>query len=541
MSGTVFDVALIGYGPVAKVLAMMLARQGRSVAIFERFPEPYTLPRAVCIDHELYRVLHAAGFAREVENVTQPAPLYQWFNADWQMLLEIDWTQESISGGPEVNFVHQPTLEASLDAAVQRQPTIALHRGWEGIGLAQDDDQVTVDVRHATTGEVKSIRCRYLVGVDGANSFVREALGIAREDLGFEADWLVIDMLLNEGLDHASLGIPAAGQYCNPVRPTTIVPGGIQNGRICRRWEFMRLPHETKADLESTEAVWRLLGRWVKPDQAELVRHTIYTFRSLVADQWRVGRVFLAGDAAHLMPPFMGQGMCAGMRDAWNLSWKLGLVMDGKADASLLDTYMAERRPHVTDIIKASIYLGQIICIADPAKAAERDRVFLEGAAPPPPPFPSLVRGLLHDPASDPLAGKLSPHGTVKSGERTGRFDDIVAPGFTILSRAGDPRTALAVGQRAFLASIGARFVVLEEPPPGATGGPHSMLDLDGKFIPFMAGHGVAALVVRPDFYIFGSAPTLADLGRVIDALQDAAASHGMATATAPQPERVSA
>lgn len=537
MSGTVFDVALIGYGPVAKVLAMMLARQGRSVAIFERFPEPYTMPRAVCIDHELYRVLHAAGFAHEVENVTQPAPLYQWFNADWKMLLEIDWTQESISGGPEVNFVHQPTLEASLDAAVQRQANVALHRGWEGIGLDQDDDQVTVEVRHTGTGEVKSVRCRYLVGVDGANSFVREALGITREDLGFEADWLVIDMLLNEGLDHASLGIPAAGQYCNPMRPTTIVPGGIQNGRVCRRWEFMRLPHETKADMESTEAVWRLLGRWVKPDQAELVRHTIYTFRSLVADRWRVGRVFLAGDAAHLMPPFMGQGMCAGMRDAWNLSWKLGLVLDGKADESLLDTYMAERRPHVTDIIRASIYLGQIICIADPEKAAERDRAFLEGTAPPPPPFPSLVQGLLHDPASDPLAGKLSPHGTVKYGGRTGRFDDLVAPGFTILSRAGDPRATLTQGQRAFLASIGANLVSLEAPSSASTS--PATLDLDSKFIPFMDGHGVAALVVRPDFYIFGSARTLADLGPVVDALQAAAERHGMAAE--PAAERVGA
>ncbi len=526
MSSTMVDVALIGYGPVSKVLSMMLARQGRSVAVFERFPEAYALPRAVCIDHELYRVLHTAGFAREVEAVTQPAPLYQWFNADWKLLLEIDWTQESISGGPDVHFVHQPTLEASLDAAVGKHPNISVHRGWEGIGLSQTPDHATVEIRSTVNGETKTVDCRYLVGVDGANSFVRESLGITRDDLGFEADWLILDMLLNEGLTHESLGIPAAGQYCNPVRPTTIVPGGMQNGRVCRRWEFMRLPHETKADMESTEAVWRLLGRWVKPDQAELVRHTIYTFRSLLANQWRVGRVLLAGDAAHLMPPFMGQGMCAGMRDAWNLSWKLGLILDGKAAPSLLDTYMEERRPHVTDIIRASIYLGQIICIADPEKAAERDRAFLGGTAPPPPHFPSLVQGLLHEPSSDPLAGKLSPHGTVTSGGRTGRYDDLIEPGFTIVSRAGDARAALGAGQKTFLEAIGATFVSVTDQQ---TSDASSLIDVDGKFIPFLTSHGVEAIIVRPDFYIFGSAPTLADLGGVVDALRHATKSYGIA------------
>jgi 3-(3-hydroxy-phenyl)propionate hydroxylase/flavoprotein hydroxylase len=222
----------------------------------------------------------------------------------------------------------------------------------------------------------------------------------------------------------------------------------------------------------------------------------------------------------------MGQGMCAGMRDAWNLSWKLGLVLDGKARESLLDTYTAERRPHVTDIIKASIYLGQIICIADPDKAAERDRAFLDGTAPPPPPFPSLVEGLLHDPASDPLAGKLSPHGTVSMKGRTGRFDDLVAPGFTLLSRAGDVGRALDARQRALLAAVGARIVTIADAQ--SADDQADIIDLDGKFVPFMASHGVAAMLVRPDFYIFGSAATLADLGAVVDALEAAARAHGI-------------
>lgn len=524
MSDEMFDVVQIGWGPVSKVLAMMLARQGRRVAVFERHATPYTMPRAVCIDHEMYRTLHAAGFAAEVEAVCDPAPLYQWFNADWKKLLEIDWTQESISGGPEVNFVHQPTLEAALDRAVRARPEVEVNLGWQAVRLSQTADYAEVDVKNVTTGEIRTVRGRYIVGCDGANSFVRESLGIGREDLGFEADWLVIDMLLNEGLTHESLGIPAAGQYCNPVRPTTIVPGGIQNGRVCRRWEFMRLPHETRADMESTEAVWRLLGRWVKPDQAELVRHTIYTFRSLIAEQWRVGRVLLAGDAAHLMPPFMGQGMCAGFRDAWNISWKLGRVLDSEADDSLLDTYMPERRPHVTEIIKASIFLGQIICVPDPEKAAERDRAFLSGEVPPPPPFPWLTEGFLHDPSRDPLAGRLSPHGHVRDGERTARFDDVAGTRFHVISR-GDARAALTPDQRATLERLGA--VCIDVGPPDDTRD-GTVVDLDGKFVPFMREAGVAAMIVRPDYYVFGSSASLAGLAGVVDALDAAAARYGM-------------
>jgi 2-polyprenyl-6-methoxyphenol hydroxylase-like FAD-dependent oxidoreductase len=379
-----FDVIQIGYGPVSKASALFLESKGWTVGIFEKFAEVYPLPRAVCIDHELFRVLHAAGLGDVADKVCNDAPTYRWFNADWQELLAIDWAAGSISGGSEVNFIHQPSFKWAMDAHVKASDKVTLNLHCQAVAVRQDADFVTVTIRDMKSGAMRDYTARYLIGIDGANSFVRESLGITRIDLGFEADWLVIDFALNDGLTARDLGIPECGQYANPVRPTTIVPGGLEaDGRVLRRWEFMRLPHETKEEMLEEAKVWDLLNAWIKPDQGELVRHTVYSFRSLVAERFQQGRIFLAGDAAHVMPPFMGQGMCAGLRDVWNLAWKLDLVLQGKADAALLETYTPERAPHVTDVIKISMFLGSIICMPDPEEARKRDEMFLGGNAPP--------------------------------------------------------------------------------------------------------------------------------------------------------------
>lgn len=499
-----YDVIQIGYGPVSKASALFLARMGWTVGVFERFAEVYPLPRAVCIDHELYRVLHAAGLGDVATKVCSDAPVYRWFNADWQQLLAIDWAAGSVSGGSEVNFIHQPTFESEMDVRVKAADGIGLFFNAEAVAVRQDADHVTVTIRDTKTGTSRDVTARYLIGIDGANSTVRDALGIKRQDLGFEADWLVIDFALNNGLTARDLGIPLCGQYCNPLRPTTIVPGGIEaDGRECRRWEFMRLPHETRDEMNQEAKVWELLNDWIKPDQGELIRHTVYTFRSLVADTFQQGRVFLAGDAAHVMPPFMGQGMCAGLRDVWNLAWKLDLVMKGQADPALLRTYTAERAPHVTDVIKISMFLGSIICMPDPEAAAKRDAMFLGGDAPKPAPFPILTDGLLQrDTAGVVLApaGELSPHGAVRSEGKTGRFDAVVPPGF-ILVVAAD--LAVDAGVKQSCAALGLRLVVVADRRFAGDG---QIGDTQGQFGRFMAQHGIQAMLIRPDFYLFGGA-----------------------------------
>ena len=521
-----YDVVQIGYGPVSEIMALALARQGRKVAVFERWSERFPLPRAVCIDHELYRVLSALGMSKELPSVSHAGPQYRWFNAEWKELLAIDWSAESISGGPEVNFVHQPTLEKMFEDVVQACPNVDLHLGWEAIEATQTDDYAQLVVRDVSTGATRIVRSKYLIGADGANSLVRQAIGSTQEDRGFEADWLVIDVLPNEGV---VLDIPPAAQYCNPLRPTTIVPAGVKDGRYFRRWEFMRLPHETREDLEHEHVAWDLLAPWVQRDQATIVRHKVYTFRSLLANTWRKGRMLIAGDAAHVMPPFMGQGMCAGLRDDWNLAWKLNLVLDGKADDSLLDTYQLERRPHVSDVIDLSMYLGKIICIPDTQKAAERDEAFFGGKVPPPPAFPSLTDGILRrgdDGVVRAPAGLLSPHGTVRVGNQTGRFDDVVGLGFVLVSRSAAAESALGGRQRSFLDEIGAKRVVVVA--PGAEADRTALLDLDGKFIPYMEQHGFDTMLIRPDFYVYGVAAHASEVNQLVDDLAADLYRHGV-------------
>ena len=511
-----FDIIQIGYGPVSKISALFLERLGWRVGIFERFAEVYPLPRAVCVDHELFRVMHAAGLGEIANTVTSPAPVYRWYNAEWKQLLAVDWTQGSVSGGNEVNFIHQPSYERALDEEIKRRPLVGLHFSSEAVAIEQDEDRVVVTIRDTATGEDRAYTCRYLIGVDGANSFVRQSLGIDRTDLGFEADWLVIDFALKDGLTARDLGIPECGQYCNPLRPTTIVPGGIDNGRVCRRWEFMRLPHETREEMMEEKKVWELLSAWIKPDQGELVRHTVYTFRSLVANRWRQGRVFLAGDAAHVMPPFMGQGMCAGLRDTWNLAWKLDRVMSGAADPSLLDTYEPERKPHVTDVIHASIFLGSIICMPDPQMAAERDALFLSGDAPEPPPFPNLTDGFLERAADGSVvapAGDLGPHGTVRHKGRTTRFDNFVPAGFTLILAEPLTQADLTPESRNVLHRQGVRIVTVADRRQATD---DQIGDTQGQILGFMEKRGVRAILVRPDFYLFGGASDAARLNAMI-------------------------
>ena len=188
MSEPIYDVIQVGYGPVSKAMAIFLSRRGHKVGVFERFREVFPLPRAVCIDHEIARAMRANGLGPQLDAVTSPAPLYRWYNAEWKELLFIDWTKESISGGPEVNFIHPPSFERSLDVVVRNSPNVALHMGWEAIDLMQSEDGVELTVRNIETREVKRVRSRYLIGIDGANSLVRSKSGSGRKDLGFQAD-----------------------------------------------------------------------------------------------------------------------------------------------------------------------------------------------------------------------------------------------------------------------------------------------------------------------------------------------------------------
>ncbi len=525
-----YDVIVLGYGPVGQVLALMLGQQGRSVAVCDRWPERYPLPRAVCIDHEIYRVLTANGMGSVLPSISHPGPKYQWFNAAWEELLVIDWSAESISGGTEVNFVHQPTLESAISKAVSILPNVDSFLGWEAMSITQDEQQCHLELRDQT-GQAKHLSAAYVVGCDGANSITRKQIGGVQEDRGFQADWLVVDVLLRNDITIEQLKIPAAGQYCNPTRPTTIVPAGIRDGKKFRRWEFMRLPGESIEDMESEEKVWELLKPWAGPDALELVRSKVYTFRSLLAEKWREGRLLLAGDAAHVMPPFMGQGMCSGIRDAWNLAWKLGFILDGKAGDRLLDTYQKERMPHVSQIINLSIYLGKMICTSDLLEAEQRDLAFKNRTAPPPPAFPQLTSGILRRTDRGDLqqgAGLLAPHVSVEGEFTSGRLDEVVGLGFLLITTHANPLAWFDAATLSALEAIGLRFVSLSSHP-----GEGTLRDLDSRMQPFLEQHGWDTMIVRPDFYVYGGASGSTDrMHLVSDLLSDLAGSGVLLSAT---------
>ena len=515
---TTVDVAIAGYGPVGQTLAILLGQMGYSVAVFERWPALYPLPRAVFYDHEIRRIFLAMGLADELDRISQPSARYQWFNADWKVLVEIDWSAESISDGPFGYLFNQPALEAELDRKAKTLLNVQVHQGWEATALTQDVDgcdmvlnQVIREGGQFSLGKQQQhVRARYVIGADGANSFVRQALGIEWQDLGFQEDWLVVDLKPKPGV---TLDVPDIGQWCNPERPTTMVPGGPGY----RRWEFMRLPHETLEELQDIDKVWSLLSRWVTPYSADLVRHAVYQFRSRIASNWSSGRVLLAGDAAHVMPPFMGQGMCSGIRDAWNLSWRLDLMLRGLADNSLLDSYTLERKPQIRSVIEASMAMGKVVCVSDPAKAAERDEAYLSGAVAPLPPFPGLTDGLLQKDGQ--LRGILGVHGSIEIGGKVSRYDQVISRGFHLLVHGDQDIVALLTPeQKSFIHDYGVKIVRLDKSSDSAKG---IYRDVSGKYLHFMSEAGLKALVVRPDFYCFGGVAELSSLPDLLNSLRE--------------------
>ena len=487
------DVAIVGYGPVGQLLAIMLGERGHRVHVIERWPEPYPLPRAVHFDHEIARILQGVGAMDALS--TEASSIYEWRNAAGDTLMRFGPDASgSLSGWPEANLFHQPELERVLDALARALPTVAVERGVEAVDLRTRPDDVAIAAR--VGGARRELRARFAVGCDGANSTVRERIGSGWHDLGFHFDWLVVDVLPDDPRWEG----PLLWQLCDPARPTTLVSGGP--GR--RRFEFMRVPGETLERLDREETAWRLLAPWkYHPGNAKLERHAVYTFRARWADRWRNGRALIAGDAAHQMPPFAGQGMCSGMRDAANLAWKLDLVLRGQADESLLDTYASERVPHVSASIQVSVALGRVICIDDPAEAAARDRRMLAEARGREQPVaaPPLAIGPGCLAAGAPAAGTLFVQDVVRHQGVTGRFDDVVGRGFALVSPKGDPAATLPPEVAGFFASIGGRSAHVA---PGAP-----VDDVNGGYARWFGSRGAEVALVRPDFAVFGAAARL--------------------------------
>ena len=374
MMSAVFDVAIIGYGPAGASLANLLGQLGLSVLVLERDADIYPLPRAIHFDGEVMRVFETAGLRHEVEAISRPGLKGMYFNnaAGETLLIRAGTAARGPHGCATNHYFHQPELEVVLRDGLKRYPQVQVRTSHEVTSLEDGAELATLQVKDLQSGNTQAVQAHYVVGCDGARSMVRKAMGTKMVDLGLHQPWLVFDVRLKTDVP----GLPDhTVQHCDPARPMTYC--NVTGNR--RRWEIMLMPGDDLAQLVQPETLWKLVSKWVTPEQADIERAVIYTFHSVIAEGWRQGRLLLAGDAAHQTPPFLGQGMCAAIRDASNLAWKLEAVLRGRADDALLDTYESERSPHVHAFINLAVKLGDIIQTTDLQAARERDAKFKAG------------------------------------------------------------------------------------------------------------------------------------------------------------------
>ena len=486
------DVAVVGYGPVGMVVAALLGRRGHRVLVLERYPGLYHLPRAGVFDGETMRTFATLGIAEELLPNLKAAQRYRFVNGAGELLMEFDWAAIGRSGWADNYGFYQPELEDALDKVCRGLPDVDVRHSVRVTGLVQNSSSVALTVTDPEG--TQTVTAGYVVACDGGNSFVRQHLGIDQDDYGFGEAWMVCDFKL-----HTPVDLPFM-QVCDPQQPTAVVPIGREHQRI----SFM-LDSVMDFDRESRpERVWHRAARYLSPDDAELIRVATYTFRSLVARSWRLGRVMLAGDAAHQMPPFLGQGMCSGIRDAQNVAFKLDLVLRGR-NPELLNSYQTEREPHVRAVTERGIELGQVQTVRDPVAAAERDRRLIAQRAETQKPahirLPGLAEGFLA-PHSGPGRGELSVQGFVDDGAKRGRLDSVVGHGFHLLVTAALLPEVERGGTAAALRAAGVAVVGLAN-QPGTDG---TVVDVDGTYQAWFAGHRWVAVAVRPDFYVYGTA-----------------------------------
>jgi 3-(3-hydroxy-phenyl)propionate hydroxylase len=497
------DVAIVGFGPVGALSALLLARAGLRVAILERSREPVILPRAVGLDGESMRTFQRIGLVDAVNAIVQPARETEqvcFTDSRRQPLFGLEIPQHGPNGWRDVLFFDQPELEALLREQVARQDGIEVLLGHEVVALEQTRDDVTLRTRSAASSGPQDLRASFVLGCDGASSFVRSAVGIDWLSLGYDQDWLVVDIVQSPEADLPLVTM----QVCDPARLTTYVCVKDPN----RRWEFQLLEGETREEMLRPEKIEELLRPWLPPEHYELRRSAVYQFHAATADRWREGRVFLAGDAAHQTPPFLGQGLNAGFRDAVNLGWKIPLVHAGVCDQSLLDSYAEERDAHARDLVEWAVAVGQLMeTLAareagqpDPYPSADRSAGYGQGRSAPPLRGGVLVEGQSRD---DSPVGSLLRQPTVRRKDGVEcRLDELLGRGFAVVGRK---QSDLRLGPEAsaILQRLEARTASLE-------GLEVTLGEQDRLF------DAHAAVVLRPDRYIFGVVDDEWDLDRLV-------------------------
>lgn len=498
------DVAIVGYGPTGETAALLLGRLGVRTIVLERDLEPYAHARAVAVDDEVLRIWQSAGIAERLERDMELDVHARWKTPAGKVTFETHPTR-SDNGHTPLAMIYQPAMDAVLRGSVDEQESVEVRLGHEVTAIEQDAGGVRLTARH--DGAEHVVSARYVLACDGGSSGAREELGVELTGTTYEEAWVVIDAKVKRWWpEHGMLTF-----WADPERPAVDIPTALGH----HRWEFPLREGESREEAESDAFLWRYLAtHGVTPDHVDIVRHVIYVHHLRRAATWRRGRVLLLGDAAHMTPPWAGQGMCAGIRDAANVAWKLDAVLRGLGPDSLLDTYQPEREPHVHEMQQVARFLGWLIGASNPIVARGRDAFF--GTMHRLPGVrgwiremgfrrkPRLGAGFVAGPAARGSAvGRLMPQPRIATAAGSERaLDDLIGQRFAILGLRADPRKTLPPATVAAWERFEPRWLTVRGAEEEIAG-PDEVADLDGTLLALFERGDARYLIVRPDRYVY--------------------------------------
>jgi len=505
------DVAIVGYGPVGATLAGLLGKLGLDVVVFEKTTEIYPMPRAVGFDHDAMRIFQTIGISESIQPHIEPFREEIYLGADGRLLQHFKHMPKPYPLTWDPHFTcDQPAIERELRKRIGHMQNVLVNLGFEVQSFEQKLDLVKIYFNNAN-GQSDTCKAKYLVGCDGASSAIRGLLNLDLVSLNYDESWLVVDMKVNEDV---LVKLPNTNiQYCDPTRPSTMIccPGNH------RRWEFMKLPTDSTDTVIQTDMLWELMSPWIKPGDAEIWRAASYRFHALVAEKWQDHRVFLAGDSAHQTPPFIGQGMCQGIRDAGNLAWKLHKVITGEANEILLSTYTEERRPNVVATTQLAKDCGQMISERDLAKAKIRDaeiatetsglgRMIIRQEL-----IPSLEAGFFD--FSTPLSGRVFPQPKVITADQSEvMLDDLCQANFRLILLVDRLDVEELQNFIAYVVSKRLNIILVQNDNPE-----HKYLYSNVAYVKestpliqhFLTTSSCVGAIVRPDHYVYCTFETL--------------------------------
>ncbi|ELK0754903.1 TPA: bifunctional 3-(3-hydroxy-phenyl)propionate/3-hydroxycinnamic acid hydroxylase [Klebsiella oxytoca] len=531
------QVAIAGAGPVGLTIANYLGQMGVSVVLIEKLESLIDYPRAIGIDDEALRAMQAVGLVDNVLPHTTPWHAMRFLTPKGRCFADIQPMTDEFGWSRRNAFI-QPQVDAVLYGGLSRFPHVRCLFSREVEAFSQNSDGVTLNVK-GSGGERETVRADWLVACDGGASFIRRTLNIPFEGKTAPNQWIVIDIA------NDPLATPHVYLCCDPVRPyvSAALPHGV------RRFEFMVMPGETEAQLSEPHKMRQLLSKVLPdPDNVELIRQRVYTHNARIAERFRVDRVLLAGDAAHIMPVWQGQGYNSGMRDAFNLAWKLALVVNGKAGEALLDSYQQERRDHAKAMIDLSVTAGNVLAPPKRWHGAVRDgiswllnylppvkRYFLEMRFKPMPQYRDGALLAEGEGKTSPV-GKMfiQPKVTLETGQVT-LLDEVIGARFAIIAWGCNPRWGLTDEQIARWRAVGVQFIQVvpevqihcdQDNVPGVI----RVGDTQNRLKNWFAQHDTAIAVVRPDRFV-ATVAIPQTLGKKLNAL---ASKMQLASAQAP-------